>query len=59
MANAKVVCLNFLGNVKAENYMELVADLLNAYQTMGRNMSFQIHFFYIPTWASSLRSWAQ
>jgi hypothetical protein len=40
----KVVSLNFLGNVKAENYKELVEDLLNAYQTMGCNTSLNIHF---------------
>jgi hypothetical protein len=28
----KVVCLNFLGNIKAKNYKELVEDLLNAFQ---------------------------
>jgi len=50
----KVVFLNFLGNVQAENYKELVEDLLNAYQTVRCNMSLIIHFFYIPTWASSL-----
>jgi len=26
----KAVCLNFLGNLKSENYKELVEDLLNA-----------------------------
>ena len=26
----KVVCLNFLGHVKAENYKELVEDLITA-----------------------------
>lgn len=40
----KVVCLNFLGNVKAKNYKELDEDKLNAYQTMGCNMSMKIHF---------------
>jgi hypothetical protein len=40
----KAVCLNFLGNVKAENYKELVEDLLNAYQTMGCNTSSKINF---------------
>jgi CRISPR/Cas system-associated endonuclease/helicase Cas3 len=39
----KPVCLNFLGNVKAENFKELVDDLLNAYQTMGCNMSLKLH----------------
>ena len=42
----KAICLNFLGNVKAENYRELVEDLLNAYQTMGCNMSLNIHFLH-------------
>jgi len=48
------VCLNFLENVKAENYKELVEDLLNAYQSMGCNMSLKIHFsrshldFFLP-----------
>jgi len=28
--------------------MELVADLLNAYQNTGRNMSLKIHFFTFP-----------
>jgi len=39
----KAVCLNFLRNIKAENYKELVEDKLNAYQTMGCNMSLKIH----------------
>jgi hypothetical protein len=42
----KVVCLNFLGNVKAKNYTELVEDLLEAYQTMGCNMSLTINFLH-------------
>jgi hypothetical protein len=40
----KAVCLNFLWNVKTKHYKELVEDLLNAYQTMGCNMSLKIHF---------------
>jgi hypothetical protein len=40
----QAVCLNFLGNVKAEHYKDLVEDLLNAYQTMGCNMSLKIYF---------------
>jgi hypothetical protein len=43
MAN---VCLNFLGNVKIGNYQELFEDLLNAYQAMGCNMPFKIHFLH-------------
>jgi hypothetical protein len=40
----KVGFLNFLRNLKAENYQELVEDLLKAYQTMGRNLSFIFTF---------------
>jgi hypothetical protein len=40
----EAACLNFLGNVKAENYKELVEDLLNAQQTVGCNLSLKIHF---------------
>ena len=40
----KVFCLNFLGNIKAENYKELLMDLLNAYQTMRCNKSLKSHF---------------
>jgi len=42
----RAVCLNFLGNIKAENYKELVENKLNAYQTMGCNMSLKIHFLH-------------
>ena len=34
----KAFCLNFLWNLKAENYKELVEELLNAYLTMVCNM---------------------
>ena len=30
----------------SENYKESGEDLLNAYQTMGLNMSMKIHFFF-------------
>ena len=43
----KVICLNFLGNIKAENYKELVKDLLNAYQIVGCNKSLK-SFFTFP-----------
>ena len=39
----KADCLHFLGNVTAENYKQLVEQLLNAYQIMGCNMSLKIH----------------
>jgi hypothetical protein len=42
----RAVCINLLGNVKAENYKKLVKDLLNAYQTMGCSMSLKIHYLH-------------
>jgi hypothetical protein len=42
----KAVCLNLFGNVKGENYKELVEDLLEVYQTIGRNISLKIHFLH-------------
>jgi hypothetical protein len=35
---------SFLGNHKAENYHEIVNDLLTAYKAMGCNMSLKVHF---------------
>lgn len=40
------VCDNFLGNHRAENYRDLIEDLLEAYKTMGCNMSLKIHFLH-------------
>jgi hypothetical protein len=34
----------FLGNHKAENYNEIVCDLLTVYKPMGCNMSLKVHF---------------
>jgi hypothetical protein len=34
----KAVCLNFLRNVKAKSYKELVEDLLNTYETLRWDM---------------------
>jgi hypothetical protein len=45
----KAVCLNFFGNVKAENYQQLAKDLLNIYQTMGYNMLLKIQFLHPHT----------
>ena len=56
----KAVCLNFLGNVKDENYMEHVENLFNAYQTMGHNMSFltfQLGLFLPEFWYSEQQIW--
>jgi hypothetical protein len=40
----KNVTKSFLGNHKAENYHEIVSDLLTAYKAMGYNMSLNVHF---------------
>jgi hypothetical protein len=34
---------SFLGNHKAENYHEIVCDLLRAYKAIGCNMSLKVH----------------
>jgi hypothetical protein len=36
----------FLGNHKAENYHEIVCDLLRAYKAIGCNMSLKVHHLY-------------
>ena len=40
----KSVVKIFLGNRKAQNYREIVGELLQSYQDMGCNMSLKIHF---------------
>lgn len=40
------VCHNFLGNKKADNYKEIVDELLSAYEALGCNMSLKIHFLH-------------
>lgn len=40
----KVVIANFLGNNRAPNYIELIDQMLTAFQKMGVNMSLKIHF---------------
>ena len=39
-------CLNFLGDVKAESYKELVEDLLHTSQIVECNISLKIHFLH-------------
>lgn len=36
----------FLGNNKADNYKEIVAEMLSAYENMGVNMSLKLHFLH-------------
>lgn len=42
----KMVVTHFLGNKRAENYPELVNNLLKSYEKMGCNMSLKIHFLH-------------
>ena len=42
----KMVATHFLGNDRAENYRELVGNLLSCYQKLGCNMSLKIHFLH-------------
>jgi len=42
----KLVVKGFLGNRRAENYEELVNNLLQSYQKLGCNMSLKIHFLH-------------
>lgn len=42
----KIVCRDFLGNKKADNYTELVDTLLKCYQKLGCNMSLKMHFLH-------------
>jgi len=42
----KFVVKGFLGNRRAENYEELVNNLLQSYQKLGCNMSLEIHFLH-------------
>ena len=41
----KNVTTNFLWNHKAENYHDMVADLVKSYKAMGCNVSGQVQFF--------------
>jgi hypothetical protein len=42
----RLVSTNFLGNVRAENYKELVDNMLSMYQKLGCNMSLKIHLLH-------------
>lgn len=39
------VIQNFLGNKRADNYEEIVGNMIEAYKNMGVHMSLKIHFF--------------
>jgi hypothetical protein len=40
------VSIGLLGNVKPAIFRQLVEDLLNSYEKLGRNMSFKMHFLH-------------
>ena len=42
----KLVATNFLGNDRADNFEMLMENLLEAYKSLGCNMSLKIHFFH-------------
>ena len=42
----KFVVKGFLGNRRAQNYEELVNNLLQSYQKLGCNISLKIHFLH-------------
>jgi len=45
----KSVCRNFLGNEKAENYSEIVHELVLSYSSLGCNMSYlHSHLDFLP-----------
>ena len=40
------VCGNFLGKEEAENYSEIVQELISLYSIMGCTMSLKLHFLH-------------
>lgn len=41
-----LVIKNFLGNHKADNYVELVNNMLNNFRALGCNMSIKVHYLH-------------
>jgi hypothetical protein len=39
-------CRNFLGNEEAENYIEIIQELISLYSIMGCNMSLKLHLLH-------------
>jgi len=42
----RLVSTNFLGNIRAENYKELIEDMLSLHHKLGCNMSLMIHMLH-------------
>ena len=40
------VITKFLGNTKADNYVELVNNMLDNFQRLGWNMSIKVHYLH-------------
>lgn len=40
------VCNHFLGSHKADNYEEIVTELINAYKDLKCNMSLKLHYLH-------------
>lgn len=41
-----VLCTNFLGNERSEDYINVVNEFLDAYSEMGCRMSIKVHFLH-------------
>ncbi|XP_029927996.1 carcinoembryonic antigen-related cell adhesion molecule 5-like [Myripristis murdjan] len=41
-----LVMKNFLGNIKARNYADLVTNMLTAFRNLGCNMSIKMHYLF-------------
>jgi hypothetical protein len=42
----RLLSSNFLGNIRAENYKELIEDILSLYHKLGCNISLKIHMLH-------------
>jgi hypothetical protein len=42
----RLVSTNFLGNIRVENYKELIEDMLSLYHKLGCNMSLKIYMIH-------------
>lgn len=42
----KIVCNEFLGNRKSDNYQQLVENLISSFHQLGSHMSLKIHFLH-------------
>jgi hypothetical protein len=47
----------FLGNKKAENYEDMISELIDNYRAVGCNMSLKMHFFEFTFGLFPTKSW--